>query len=401
VRVLLLNHNLAFGGGTFNRAYAIGRELAARGHRVTLISIHERARWRFEVTRHDGLTLVRSPDLMIGPARTGWDPYDTLRRVGWLRGHRWDLIHAFDCRPAVILPALAARRFSPEAALVIDWADWWGRGGTIRERSGWFVRTVFGPIETFFEEAFRRCADRTTVISTALRDRAVALGVPPTTVTILPHGCDCQRITPEDPAAARARLGIPASSPLVGWVGALARRDASLLWEVLRLLVRTEPALRLVLIGRPRVPVPSDVGPWVKAVGFVSEPHLRDWVAACDVMLTTLAASLASRARWPSKVNDYLAAGKAVVITNVGDFPRLLSEHQAAVVCPPKAEALAAATLHVLREPALRHQLEQRARWVAEQVLAWPTLIDRLQAVYAAAVAERQRHRAPAMPARE
>ena len=154
MRILYLNHNIAW-TGTFFRAFHPGRHLVARGHDVTLVTTHASHRLGFATAVNDGLKIVYAPDLLWGPARQGWDFYNALRRLGHLGADRWDLIHAFDARPVVSIPALRLSR-GGRATLVMDWADWWGRGGTIEERSGWPVRTLFGPMETWFEEAFLR-----------------------------------------------------------------------------------------------------------------------------------------------------------------------------------------------------------------------------------------------------
>ncbi|GIW08104.1 MAG: hypothetical protein KatS3mg060_2909 [Dehalococcoidia bacterium] len=383
MQVLFLNHNVAFSGGTFNRALQIGQILSARGHQVTLLSISPSNRWAVTEKCVEDVRLLETPDLLSGRGRTGWDPYDTLRRIGLVSKPGWDLIHAWDCRPAVILPALAAQRAS-SARLLIDWCDWWGRGGTIEERSGWFVRTFFGPIETFFEEAFRTRADGTTVISSALARRAERLGVPKDTIHWMPHGCDPANIKPGDRNAARARLGIPATVPVVASVGVIQGRDGALMWDTFRHVLAARPDTRLILVGNHRAKIPTDLraSGQIFETGFVSDEELADYVAAADLMLATLADTIASRGRWPSKVNYYLSAGKAIVISDVGDLPALLHEQQAAFTCAASGPELAAGVLRLLDRPDERDRLEHKARFVAETLLSWSTIIDRLEAFY-------------------
>lgn len=386
LEILFLNHNVAGGGGTYLRALDVARELVRRGHRVTLLTIAPRNRVRFDMERLDGVTVVKSPDLLFGSGRTGWDPYDAARRVSWLRGRRWDIIHAWDCRPVVILPALAATRWSRPTGgrLVIDWCDWWGRGGTIQERSSWLVRTLFGPVETYFEEAFRTRADGTTVISRPLAERAVRLRVPGSSIQILPQGCDVGAVIPRDRARARAALGIDHDLPLVGMVGTINRTDAALLFDTLRLLFARDSTIRMVMIGNHRARIPADLrmSGRLQETGFLEQTRLELYLAACDAMLAPLADTLASRARWPSKVNLYLAAGKATVMTRVGDLAELLEETGAGHVVEATPRALAEETLLLLRDPALRHATTTRARSLAENQLAWPKIIDRLEALY-------------------
>ncbi|HSH46380.1 MAG TPA: glycosyltransferase, partial [Longimicrobiales bacterium] len=153
MRLLFLNHNVAF-QGTFFRAHQLARELTGRGHEVTLVTTSRRARLRGRWREVHGVSVYEAPDLLFGPGRTGWDAWNAVRRVLALRRRRFDVVHAFDGRPVVIGPALEVRRRTG-ARLVMDWADWWGRGGRIEERSGAVVRTLVGPVETWFEEAFR------------------------------------------------------------------------------------------------------------------------------------------------------------------------------------------------------------------------------------------------------
>src|SRR3712207_4458366 len=110
MRLLFLHHNLARTTGTFHRPFQFRRQLAIRGHEVTLVSISPRRRAGFESRTVDGVTVLESPDLMWGIGRTGWDPWDTLSRITHLRSGRWDIMHAWDSRPVVALPAMALRR---------------------------------------------------------------------------------------------------------------------------------------------------------------------------------------------------------------------------------------------------------------------------------------------------
>jgi glycosyltransferase involved in cell wall biosynthesis len=173
------------------------------------------------------------------------------------------VIHGFDCRPVVIGPALALRRRSG-ARLVLDWADWWGRGGQIQERSGRVVRTLFGPVETWFEESFRTRADVSTVISSALESRLRGLGVAGERILRVPNGSDTERIRPLDRAVARAALGVPRDTPLVVHIGVLTRGDADLLLAAFQRALEEVPAARLVLVN-PRVA--TNGGPGVTRTG--------------------------------------------------------------------------------------------------------------------------------------
>ncbi|MGQ0561396.1 MAG: glycosyltransferase, partial [Gemmatimonadota bacterium] len=120
MRVLFLNHNVV-GSGTFLRAFHFARQLATRGHRVTLVTTSRNARLTARTYERDGVEMIEAPDLLSGRARTGWDPYNTWVRRTLVRRTRFDLVHAFDSRPAVVYPALAADATS-NALFIMDWA---------------------------------------------------------------------------------------------------------------------------------------------------------------------------------------------------------------------------------------------------------------------------------------
>lgn len=383
MKLLFLNHNVAHSRGTFFRAYALARQLSLQGHEVTLITTSARSRFRVQSNVSAGVTVVESPAILPGPARSGWDPVDLVRRLLLCRSPQLssiDVIHAFDSRPTVIIPALALRKRS-RASLVIDWADWWGRGGTIEERpTSGAVRTLVRRPETYFEESFRTRADATTVISRALRDRAVGLGVPRETITILPSGSDIESICPIDRADARRLSGLPDHAPIVGYLGAALRRDQDLLATTVTKLVNGRNDLRFLLIGNSGIQLPKH--PRIIRTGFVPSDRLPYFLGACDVFLLPLVDSIANRGRWPSKINDYLAAGRPVVASAVGDIADLLERRRIGALAGSEAEGLVAACLELVDNPGQAAEIGNNARTVAETELSWSRISAGFLAVY-------------------
>jgi glycosyltransferase involved in cell wall biosynthesis len=249
MKVLMLCYNTTSKGGTYWRALQLARGLAKRGHVITAVftSRDRHARFATRSDVQDGVTLVESPDLTHGPLRSGWDPYNTLARLRWGRDQVFDIVHAFEARPTVIYPALAWQRRGTK--LVLDWCDWFGKGGSVEERPNRTIRTVLRPVETYFEEHFRTRADGTTVINSLLRERVIQLGVKPETIFFLPNGCDVDTLRPLPQAEARRRLGWPPDVPIVGYIGALFQRDAALMAKAFDRYKRLEPRARLLVAG--------------------------------------------------------------------------------------------------------------------------------------------------------
>jgi glycosyltransferase involved in cell wall biosynthesis len=380
MRLLFLNHNV-IGRGTFQRAFGFARELSRRGHDVTLVTTSERRRFSHREAVRLGVRVIESPDLLWGRARNGWDPWGTLWRLGSLRSRCFDLVHAFDSRPAVVSPALALQRRG--IPLVMDWADWWGRGGAISERTDWLSRRGFAPAETYFEESFRTKADGTTVISGALGDRAARLGVCPERTIRLVNGADVDRVVPVHREKARSQLGIRTDlGPVIGHLGVL-RSDAGLLYRAFGEVARRRPGAILLLIGDLQ-PLPSDpfiVGRIVRT-GFVTDHRLRLLLGACDVLVLPQRDILTNRARWPGKLGDYLCAARPVVATEVGDLAHLVGPEDGVLLVPPRPDAVVEGILAVSDRPELRARMGSAARRCAEGTLSWGRLTDQLELLY-------------------
>jgi glycosyltransferase involved in cell wall biosynthesis len=382
LRILMITFN-PVGRGTFYRALHFARHLVQRGHTVTLLAMSPQERWRFRTRNMDGVTLVETPDLLWGKLRSGWDPYDTLARIGWLRGRDFDLVHAFEARPIVIIPSLYMQRWQ-SIPLVLDWCDWFGAGGSVEERPNWLLRTPLRPVETFFEESFRTWADGTTVINSVLRQRAIDLGVPPETILLLPDGCDVQRLQVLDRDEARRALGLPLDRPLIGYIGAIFQRDAQLMARAFDLVQETRPRAMLAVIGycnRDVAVLVADPGAVIRT-GFISYEDMNCYLAACDLCWLPLRDTGANRGRWPLKLNEYMAAGRPVVATALGDVATLLREHEIGLLAQDQPENLAEATVQLMGDPSLRDRLGRNARRVAEEVFDWALLTERLESFY-------------------
>jgi glycosyltransferase involved in cell wall biosynthesis len=383
MRILMLNHNAAR-QGTFLRCYHLARYLAPLGHSVTLLTTSPTQRGRITRSEEGGVEIVESPSVLWGGPRSGFDPWTVWQRCRYLRGRMFDVIHAFDSRPTVIHPALQSVRENPRALFAMDWADWWGRGGTIRERSGeWFERTL-GHVETYYEEAFRRRAHAATVASHALAHRLAGLGFRAEAIHLLPAGCDHRRLTTIDPAAARAELPALPGGPLIGYLGVIHPPDAELLLRAFQMLRQRIPAT-LLLIGNPRLPDrhPLLRAPHVVVTGSLPYTQVNGPLCACDALVLPLRDNMSNRGRWPSKLNDYLCVSRPIVATAVGEVERLLRPHQAGILVKDDAASLAAGLVTALSDQMLAEKVARNARRVAETVLPWDGVAHDLLDFYA------------------
>ena len=129
--------------------------------------------------------------------------------------------------------------------------------------------------------------------------------------------------------------------------------------------------------------------------GLAGVVHCTEAVAPHEVpgLLTSVDAAVAPYPRAtgfyfsPLKVYEYLAAGRAVVASRVGQLETVIRHEVNGLLCPPgDAAALATALEHLRREPALRARLGRAARATVLRQHTWDAVAARVLELAAAAV---------------
>ncbi|NLF40797.1 glycosyltransferase family 4 protein [bacterium] len=370
MRILMLNANVA-GRGTYHRALWFGSMLAARGgHDVTLCTVSPSSQWRRSERRTHGIRIVDGPAWGIRHMPGyGSNWLDLFWRWRELRFGGYDAVYAFEYHPNVSWPVALGLR--PSQVLLSDWCDWYA-GAANRFRG---VRLLHCWDERR-ETAIRRKAHRVSVISTVLRDRAVNLGIDPARVTLLREGVDTGHMRPWERAEARRALGIDDRYMLIGTLQDGAAFPA--LVDVLGHCAARNNAARLLLVGTlapaQRAMLASrGLAHLAIVTGRCSDEQLPLFLSAADVFVLPMADTLANRARFPHKIGDYLAVGRPVVLTAVGDYPALLRDAQAAVVVADAHAAADAAACLLADEEQRRHLAARGRAWVREH-LDWRVL---------------------------
>ena len=380
MRVLIVGFNRV-GVGTYQRTSHLAESLGRRGHDVTVMAVAPQERYRIRQSKKAAFALVESPDLFTGSLRSGWDPWDTYQRMRWVSRRSFDVVHAVESRPVVLFPALLAKKRG--ASLVMDWCDWLGRGGAVEERESALVRALLGPVETWFEEEPKKLARQAIAISEFLAARFRQLGVDPTRISVIHNGCDVS-LVPLSTIQARQRVGIPADWPIVGYCGTAYPRDAVLLARAFNEVARRSKGCRLLLVGyfNRSIGKMVELPEMVLETGPLTQAEVHTYLSSCDVFWLPLTDTGANRARWPGKLNDYLAAGRPTVATMVGDGPSLVTQYRAGLASPADPVILANETVKLLTDHERARAMGVAARQAAEGPLSWERTTDAIEMVY-------------------
>ena len=395
LRIVYFNHNTKR-IGTFLRCFNLGKYLARRGHQVTIIAPNPDLCSRIRTGEIDGVRFVWTPHLRVTDELGRGDYAGRVLRyfANALAGLTvdCDIVHAFAlAHGSTSIGAIAAKvRNLP---LVTDWDDWWGRGGLAREHG-----PVIHSIMTLLEENISVLGDGLTVISSVLANRAISLGVSANRVFPLPSGVDVESIKPIDQGYARSVLGINHSLKIAlyeagAWPSSsrLSSHLSFLMGVTKRLkeMLRTGEDFKMVFLGVAPRPSLVEYAERLKIRGQVvfleRQPFKRLplFLSAADVLVLPIEATVEDVARWPGRMGDYLASGRPIVATDLGDVGQVVRKEDCGVTTAAgDVEDFAEKTRFLLLNKELRDRLGASSRRIAEERYSWQKISRELELIY-------------------
>jgi len=229
----------------------------------------------------------------------------------------------------------------------------------------------------WLEEITIHGCDYHLVVSRPLRERLLAHGVPQSKTLLLRNGVntDLFRPTAGDQGD---RFTVCYAGDFQVWQGidlllSAARRlgDADILWRFVGF--RDKPAHHA---WKRRIQ--STLGGRVELVDRVDQSELRRILGSADLLILPRPYHRATAVAMPTKFAEYIALGKAVVVTEVDETAQFVKRHRCGLVSPPTAAGLAE-TIERARgcDRENLREMGRRGRRLAEQVFSWDTICDR------------------------
>jgi glycosyltransferase involved in cell wall biosynthesis len=391
MKILTLNANIR-GIGTYQRCFYFSRELARRGHDVTMITVsrlsqfHPRVYYKCDWVGEHPTPAGDGPwvKMIEGPGwgykfLPGWGsgPLDIWLRIGEIWEGNYDLVYGFEYQPNVSWPIYLTkclRRYR----FFSDWCDWYA-GGSNKLRG---IKLAH-KIDAFFEERIRFLAEKVTTVSRALEQRAISIGIPPTRVVLVPQGVDTEYVRPYPQQRVRRKFGLPLDIPIMAIV---ADRDMRAAIRVFAKVRRMLPGTRLLIIGRKRESVLEtaselNVSGFVIETGWVLDEEYVQYLACADVCFLLLKEGVIDRGRWPGKVNDYLAAGKATIVNDVGDVTALFKQYEIGLLAGQSEDAFAESIVALLKDEERCRYYGENARRLMVEEWDWQVLGEQIARV--------------------
>jgi D-inositol-3-phosphate glycosyltransferase len=374
-------------GGQNTHVAALARALAARGHQVRVYTRRDDPAAKDIVRFADGVTVEHVP---AGPA-TVLPADDLLPFMGgfgrWL-ADRWGTARAF--RPDVVhahfwtsgLAALTATAETRRPVVVT-----YHKLGSVTRRHQ-RSRDTSPPSRLGLERTLGQLADRVVAQCAEEVDELTRMGVPRTSVHIVPSGVDTDRFTPAGPAMPRT-----AGLRRIVSVGRLGERNG---YDDLIRALRRVPNAEVVIAGGPppgdldadpqarRLRAIADragVADRVRLLGSVSGGDLPAWYRSADLLCC------------PPRYEPFgltpleaMACGVPVVTYAVGGLAESVIDGVTGVHVPPRdVRGLATALRGLLADDVRRISYASAAVDRVRSRYTWPRTALDVERVYEAA----------------
>jgi glycosyltransferase involved in cell wall biosynthesis len=237
------------------------------------------------------------------------------------------------------------------------------------------------PRATVLAKQRRRCEDavlfsatRIFVVSEVAKALLLERAVPEERVIVNPNGVDFDRFaSANSDHAVRRKIGFSGDHVVFGFVSSfIAFHGAAVLAEAFSEFAKTFPDARLLLVGdgdeRPVAErILSDLIRQRRVVmtGRVSPSEIPRYLATCDVLLSPHV-PLPDETPFfgsPTKLFEYMAAGRAIIASRLGQIADVLDDGQTALLVEPgDPGALVAALKRLAADPHLRERLGRGAQ---------------------------------------
>ncbi len=238
------------------------------------------------------------------------------------------------------------------------------------------------PLLARFEHLNLEAAARIFVVADVERRNLLRAGVPDKKIVVNPNGVDTEKFRPGvGGLVVRRELGVAEDEILAGFVGTFGPWHGVLTLAAAVAGLPADSKLRFLLVGAGklrdqvrRIVIAADREQQVIFAGHVEHERVPALLDACDILLSPHV-PLEDGSEFfgsPTKLFEYMAMGKGIVASRLGQIGEVLVDEETALLTEPgNEEELASAIQRLSSSRELRERLGTAARVAAIAEHTW------------------------------
>ncbi len=269
----------------------------------------------------------------------------------------------------------------PVGWITKQWARGWRR----------HVGRILLPILNHYEQKSLKGATKIFVVSRPMKDIVVSLGIPEEKIVINPNGVDPEKFHPGiSGAEVRKKYNIPESAIVVGFISTFGRwHGADILARAAREIVKGNKDVYFLFMGdgfyRNQAEEIAGKNERIIFTGTVPREQVPKHLASCDILVNPTVPNPDGTEFFgsPTKLFEYMAMGKAIVSSALGQMKEILEhEKDALLVEGGNYKALKEAILTLAEDKNLRKKLGKNARKKVIKEYTWKRNAERVLKAY-------------------
>lgn len=256
---------------------------------------------------------------------------------------------------------------------------------------GHVLRGYYGPVKNLLlrrlEQSLAWASDRLVTVSAEVKSDLIAFGVADEEeISVIPLGFDLEPFLNcrHDRGGFRTELGLTNENKVIGIVGRMFPiKNHRLFLDCAARVSAEEPSARFVMVGDGDLR--HALEQQALELGIADRVVFTGWRTDLPRIYADLDLLMVSSDNEGTPVSaiEAMASGCPVVATRVGGLPDLIVDCRTGrLVAPKDAEALASATIEILRNPELAHEIAINARDSARRRFAMNRLIGDVERLY-------------------
>lgn len=371
MRILMVHpHDISSSSEPWTRRIkSIAKELAINGHQVRLayFSLSCGAVKKYVLDGYEAIAFRRK----ISPGVFLKNIFILIKHASWADIVHFQKCHYYSAVPTVVAACITGKQ------LHYDWDDWeemiWYESCG---ENTWYTRFVglsFKVLERFLPVV----SDTISVSSQYLRGLSLKFGARDETIYSASVGADLNEFKPGiDGSSVRKKYSIV--KPLVLYIGQLhGGQYIDLFIKAANVILHKNPDISFMIVGEgfmkgnlKSLALQLGISDKVIFTGAVPHYEIPLYISAADVCVAAFKDTKAARCKSPLKIVEYMACGKAIVASSVGEARRMLGG-VGVLVQPDNASALAEGILTLIDNRDLKERLGKFARIRAEEKYSW------------------------------